>query len=121
MEPVRQAAFVSVIRATGFAGLAVFMTVVGLSFDLVLAGRTGGVLCLITAVVLMMRARGAVRVDHRRTEAWLLLDEGQRPPAEYAQRVTATALAEAYTVCASHAALAAASLFAVAALAALAG
>jgi hypothetical protein len=120
MDPIRRAAHTSVARGMGFTALAVFTMTIGLSFDPLLAARTGGVLSLITTVVLMLKARYAHRVDHRSTEAWLILEEDERPPADHAQRLTATALVEAYTLFARYSAGTAAGLFGLAVIVSMA-
>jgi hypothetical protein len=119
MDTIRRTAFLSIARGTAFTALAIFTLMIGLSFDPAMASRTGGVLTLITSIVLVLKARRAPMIDHRQTELWLMLDKDQRPPPELAQRLTAGALEEAYTVFAAYAAATAASLFALAMLAAL--
>lgn len=95
-NPIEQAAFVSVGRACGFAGLAVVCIVMGLAFEPSLAARTGGVLSLVVCVVLLVRARFAPSWPYKRTEAWLILRKGDRPRAELAQRLVGNALKDAY-------------------------
>ncbi|WP_181702083.1 hypothetical protein [Chthonobacter albigriseus] len=96
MNPIRQMAFESVARGTGFAGLAIVCILVGLCWNPPLAAKTGGILCLMTTLTLAAKGYTAASRDHRLTEAWLLLAEGERPPAAVAQRITASALQEAY-------------------------
>ena len=67
---------------------------VGLSFEPVLAFRSGGVLALLLLTALLIKAQRPFR-DYRHTEAWLLLEEGDRPDARYADYVMITALREA--------------------------
>ncbi len=96
MEKLRQVAFLSVGRAVGFAGLAIFTVMVGLSFDPLLALRTGGILLLLLIAVLLLKAQRAATMDHRRTEAWLLLDSGDRPDEHFAGRAISAALRDAF-------------------------
>lgn len=96
MEHLRLVAYQSVGRACGFAGLAIFCLLVGLSFEPLTAARTGGVLTLLMTAVLLIKARHARTQDYRRTEWWLMLDRNQRPPAAYAQWAAATVLRDAY-------------------------
>jgi hypothetical protein len=94
MEKLRRVAFFSIGRAVAFAGLAIVTVMVGLSFEPVLAFRTGGVLALLLLTALLLKAFRPFR-DHRRTEAWLLLEERDRPDARYAGFVMVTAVREA--------------------------
>ena len=94
MEKLRQVAFISVGRGVAFAGLGIFVVMVGLSFDPVLALRSGGVLLLILLAGLLLKAQQVARADYRRTEAWLLLDRADRPDEHVAGYLT-TALREA--------------------------
>lgn len=96
MDAIENSAYVSVGRACGFAGLAIFCVIFGLSFDPVLASRTGAGLCLGLAVVLLAYAHRAPMRNYKRTELWLILAKEQRPPAAYAQRVIGNALHGTY-------------------------
>lgn len=104
MNPVRQMAFESVARATGFASLAIVCILVGLCWHPPLAARTGGMLCLLTTLTLAFKGMSAPTRDYRQTETWMLLAEHERPPLAVAQRVTAAALQEAYFTFAEKAA-----------------
>jgi hypothetical protein len=95
MEKLRQAAFLSIGRAVGFAGFGIFVTMVGLSFDPVLALRSGGVLILLVLAGLLLRAQRPL-VNFRHTEAWLLLDRSDRPDERHAAQLLSSALREAY-------------------------
>lgn len=105
MHAIENAAFVSVGRACGFAGLAVFCLVFGLSFEPVLAARTGGVVCLGLALVLTLYALWAPVRPYYRTELWLILPRDQRPPSAVAQQVVGQALRAAYRWFAQQAAI----------------
>jgi hypothetical protein len=96
MEKVRRVAYLSVGRAVGFAGLAILTAMVGLSFDPLIALRCGGLLLLLLMSALLLKAQRAPFANHRRTEAWLLLDVPDRPDERYARFVVTTALREAY-------------------------
>ena len=95
MARLRYVAFISVARAVAFSGLAIFVIMVGLSYEPVLALRSGGVLLLILLAGLMLKAQLAPLVDPRRTEAWMLLDRSERPDDPAAVRVMTRALREA--------------------------
>ena len=105
MEAIENAAYVSVGRACGFAGLAVFCLVWGLSFEPVLAASSGGALCLFVALILVFYAWRAPQRSYKRTELWLILEKQKRPPAEVAQQVIGEALRETYIRFARQAAI----------------
>lgn len=96
MDRLRAVAFQTIGRAVGFAGLAIFCVMLGLSFDPLLAVRSGGILVLLLLSVLLMKARSALTADHRRTEMWLYLDSNEKPAEGYAQWAAATVLRDAY-------------------------
>lgn len=93
---MRRVAYETVLRACGFASLAIFCTMVGMSFMPRLAFQTGGFLTMLMAGVLVLKAFEARSKDYRRTEMWLYLEKDQRPPANYAQWASATVLRETY-------------------------
>ena len=121
MEHLRRIAFVSIGRACGFAALAIFCVMVGLSYDPVASARAGGTLTLLVTVVLIMKARGAPTRDYRRTELWLMLEKDERPPAAVAQAATGMVLRDTYFWFAQHTAGISVALWLLAALLALLG
>ncbi len=121
MDAIENAAFVSVGRACGFAGLAIFCLMFGLSFAPALAARTGGVLCLSVALILALYAFRAPRRPYKRTELWMILAKEKRPPSVFAQRVVGGALRETYVSFARQAALISLVLLTVSAVLQLAG
>jgi hypothetical protein len=96
MEHMRRIAYETVLRACGFASLAIFCVMIGMSFMPKLAFQAGGFLTTLMSAVLMLKAYGAQTKDYRRTEMWLYLEKDQRPPAAYAQWASATVLRETY-------------------------
>lgn len=96
MEHLENAAFISVGRACGFGGLAIFCVVVGLSPDPILAARAGGLLTLLMTLILLIKSWHVQFQDYRKTELWNMLDELERPPAAYARRVSTAVLRETY-------------------------
>ncbi len=96
MDAIENAAFISVGRACGFFGLGVFCLMFGLSFEPVLAARSGAILCLFFALILCAYAIRARTRPYRRTELWLILAKDCRPPAGIAQRVIGETLRETY-------------------------
>jgi hypothetical protein len=105
MDIIRRIAFETVARGCGFASLAIFCIMVGLSFDPKSAFEAGGVLALAMVGVLLLKARGAATKDYRRTEMWLYLPKEHRPPEAYAQLVSASVLQETYLVFAHRTAI----------------
>lgn len=95
MEKVREVAFISIGRAVGFSGLAIFTIMVGLSFHPVVALQSGGVLLMLLLAALLLKAQRAPFTDYRHTEAWMLLDRSDRPDESYAGRAVVTALRDA--------------------------
>jgi hypothetical protein len=121
MEEMRKFAFTSVARGCGFAMLGVFCVMVGLSFNPVAMFQAGGTLTLLTALVLILKARGALAADYKRTEMWLMLPDDFRPPERYAQWATATVMRDAYFTFAQYTVLISIVLWALALLTRLAG
>jgi len=96
MEAIENAAFISVGRACGFAGLAVFCMVFGLLFDPVLAARTGGLISLAVAATLALYAHFARTRPYKRTEVWMILRQEERPPKTVAQQLIGEVLRVTY-------------------------
>ncbi|MEQ8319607.1 MAG: hypothetical protein RH946_05025 [Rhodospirillales bacterium] len=94
MDAIENAAFVSVGRACGFAGLAIFTLMLGLSFDPPLATRTGGLIGFGLDAVLMFYGWRALNRPYKRTETWLILPRDRRPPAGIAQRIIGRTIRE---------------------------
>lgn len=97
MDRLRTVAFQTIGRAVGFTGLGIFTVMTGLSYDPLMALRTGGVLVLILLAVLVFKARNAAAIDYRRTEMWLLVDKADRPEEPYAKWAASSALHQAYS------------------------
>ncbi len=89
---VEAAATTSVARATGFAALAILVTLAGLAAYPLLALRTGAALCLLTWAVLWLKALRAPSRPYRRTEAWLLMEPQPNWSPAVAQRLVGAAL-----------------------------
>jgi hypothetical protein len=100
VEEMRRIAYQTVLRACGFASLAVFCVMIGMSFIPRSAFQAGGFLTMATTLVLVLKAREARTKDHRRTEMWLYLRKESRPPAAVAQKMVSTIMQEAYLRCA---------------------
>ena len=96
MEHMRRIAYETVLRACGFACLAIFCVMIGMSFDPKLAFQAGGFLTTMMAFVLVLKSREALSKDYRRTEMWLYIEKDFRPPEAYAQWASATVLRDTY-------------------------
>lgn len=96
MEQMRRVAYETVLRACGFATLAIFCVMIGMAFDPRLAFQAGGFLTTMMAFVLILKSREALTKDYRRTEMWLYLDKDFRPPEAYAQWASSTILRDTY-------------------------
>jgi len=96
MEHMRQVAYETVLRACGFASLAIFCVMIGMSFDPRLAFQAGGFLTTIMAFILILKSREALTKDYRKTEMWLYIDKQFRPPEAYAQWASSTILRDTY-------------------------
>jgi hypothetical protein len=96
MEEMRRIAYQTVQRACLFGSLAIFCTMVGLSFEPRLAFQVGGTMTTIMAVILVYKAREALTKNYKKTEMWLYLPKDFRPPEAYAQRVSSTILRDTY-------------------------
>lgn len=95
---MRRIAYETVLRACGFAALAIFCIMIGLSFHPRAAFQAGGTLTTVMTLVLMFKAREARTKNYRHTEMWLYLPKEHRPPESYAQVASATVLRETYLV-----------------------
>lgn len=86
----------SVGRACGFAGLGIFCIVIGLSFDAGLAALVGSRLSIALSLVRLVLAWRAPARNYKKTETWLILQPGDRPQANVAQRLIGRTLRTVY-------------------------
>src|SRR5688572_9625197 len=93
---MRRIAYETVLRACGFASLAIFCIMIGLSFLPRSAFQAGGFLSMAVTLVLILKAWEARTKDHRRTEMWLYLPKESRPPQALAQKMISTIMQETY-------------------------
>ncbi len=121
MEEMRRIAFETVQRACLFGTLAIFCTMVGMSFEPRLAFQAGGTMTTLMAGILVYKAREALTKDYRRTEMWLYLPKDLRPPEAHAQWASATVLRETYLIFALWTSAIAIAMWVVALLFSLAG
>ena len=118
---MRRIAYETVLRACGFASLAIFCVMMGLSFLPRAAFQAGGFLTTLMAVVLIFKAREALTKNYRKTEMWLYLPKELRPPESDAQWASSTVLRETYLTFARWTAAIAIAMWVVALLFSLAG
>ena len=96
MDAIEAAAFTSIGRACGFAGLGILCVMLGLSFEPEIATRAGGVMGLGLASILAMFGLRAPSRSYEHTELWLILPKDARPPSTIAQRVIGQVLRDKY-------------------------
>jgi hypothetical protein len=96
MEEMRRIAFECALRACGFASLAIFCVMIGLSFEPRVAFQAGGLLTTIMAAILILKSQYALTQNYKRTEMWLYLPKERRPPEAHAQWASATILRDTY-------------------------
>jgi hypothetical protein len=102
-DRIERLAEISVARGCAFAGLAIFTFMIGLSWDMALASKVGGLLVLLVCMVLTVKAHRALRRPVHNTELWMMLGS-DLPSAPVAQRVLGAALRSCYLRFALHAA-----------------
>jgi uncharacterized membrane protein len=73
MDPVHQAANLSVGRGCGFAALAILTTTIGLAYHPAFALKIAGAMFLIAAAALIIKAERAHLVPYHRTEVWMMI------------------------------------------------
>ena len=104
LKQIEDAAETCVARGCGFAALAILTLTVGLSWDMTLASKVGGMLVLIACLVLLAKAWNAPRRPVQYTELWMMLDPHDRPDKRVAQRIVGRTLQGCYLRFARHAA-----------------
>ena len=97
MDEMRRIAYETVLRACGFASLAIFCVMIGLSFIPRSAFQAGGFLSMTMTLVLVLKAQGARTKDHRHTKmSGLSFPKESRPPQTIAQKTIALIMRETY-------------------------
>jgi hypothetical protein len=95
-------ALLSVSRACGFAGLAIFCFMIGLAGYPVIALNSGAVLMMLSAAVLAIKAEMSPTRPYKRTELWVILQPYERPSDRFAQQVIGNTLRGIYLRFAVH-------------------
>lgn len=121
MEPIRQVAVMCVARAVSFGTLAIVCVMVSFAFSPPAAFRTGAVLSLVMAIILLLKAHYVAWQQPKHTEVWLYLDERTRPRDAEATRRFTSVLREVYGRFAAGTLMVACGLFAVSVLMLAAG
>ena len=105
VNAIEDAAETSVARGCGFAALGIVTLMVGLSDQMYLACKAGGILTLGTCLILIIRGLTAPRIPYKSTEVWVMLTSDERPLAAVAQQVIGNTLRAVYIRFALHAAI----------------
>ncbi|NJM33678.1 MAG: hypothetical protein HC850_02070 [Rhodomicrobium sp.] len=113
MHRLEELAWASVARGCGFAALGIFTFMVGMSGNMPLAFKAGGILTLLTSLILLAKGLHAPQRFYKHTEVWLMLEPNDRPHAALAQTLIGQALRRTYLTFALHTALLACGFFAV--------
>jgi hypothetical protein len=96
VQELEALAVLSVRRACGFGALAIATLMFGLIGTPAVAFGSGAVCCLLMALILYWKGDQALRIDHRRTELWMMLAESRRPPHDVAAVVVPRILRRTY-------------------------
>lgn len=96
MEKFRQVAMLCVGRAVLFGWLAIGLIMLSFSFNPALAFKSGAVLALVMAGILLLKAFEAGLKNPRHTEAWMYLDDASRPVNDEAKLVFRNTMRETY-------------------------
>jgi hypothetical protein len=115
-DRIQSAAQFSVMRACGFAAVAIVMFMVALAHSPAKCLKIGGLLVLLTTAVLILKAVGVSVQPYKSTEVWRLLRQEDRPSTDTAQRIISAALRTIYLEVARHTAAIAAVLLGLAVL-----
>lgn len=105
MHRLEEAAWVSVARGCGFAALAIVTFMFGMAGNIPGAFKAGGILTLITSLILLFRGWQAPSKPYKRTEVWMMLEPEDRPQAALAQTIIGETLKQTYLTFALHSAL----------------
>lgn len=96
MDRIERAANLSVLRAIGFATLAIICGCAGLAAYPLTALYLAAGSTLLMAAILELKARQAPLRPYKRTEVWLLLEPRPQLPPAVAQRLVGAALERAF-------------------------
>ncbi len=106
-QRVRTLAIHSVGRGCFFAALAIWCVMIGLIAEPLQALKSGAILAMLVACVLLLKAGHVTRASYKKTEVWILLGRQIDLTPEVAQRIITGTLRELYLRCALYAIVAA--------------
>ncbi|MBU4531183.1 MAG: hypothetical protein KUA43_13555 [Hoeflea sp.] len=93
MDKISRLARLSVLRAGGFACLAILMVMMGTAHNPALAMKCGaGGMLVVSAIMLIVGQNYHKRKRIEDTEVWIMLTEAERPPAGIARRLIINAM-----------------------------
>lgn len=95
-QRVRTLAVHSVGRGCFFAALAIWCVMIGLVADPLQSLKSGAILTMIVACVLLMKAGHVTTASYKKTEVWIMLGRSIELRPEVAQRIITVALREVY-------------------------
>ncbi|MEW6256221.1 MAG: hypothetical protein AB1592_09700 [Pseudomonadota bacterium] len=113
MEEINRLARITVSRACGYAAVAISAIMAALSYNLRISFQMGGVLCLVVALVLIVKATSIDAPDDNRTDPFGLRTEAVPQSDNHLRRMVSRALRDAYFTFARHAAAISGGLLAV--------
>ncbi len=113
MEEINRLARITVSRACGYAGVAISAIMAALSYNLRVSFQMGGVLCLVVALVLIMKATSIETTEDGRSDRFGLRAEPAPQSDMQLRRMVSHALRDAYFTFARHAAALSGGLLAV--------
>jgi hypothetical protein len=96
MQQIEEAAYLSVMRACSYATLAAFTIAMGFAGQPSLALKAVGIVALLTAVVLLIKAERADRMPYRQTEAWMMAGDGAKLDPKQCQKIVTEARRKAF-------------------------
>lgn len=102
MQKLEELAFISIGRGCGFAALAIATFMAAFVTNTPYMFKIGGVLCLLTASILILKAIKAPSHPYKRTEVWIMLEPEDRPPQALAQGLVGNTLRRMYYRFALH-------------------
>lgn len=93
---VRTSAIHSVGRGCFFAALAIWCVMIGLISDPLQSLKSGAILTMIVACVLLIKAGHVTRASYKKTEVWIMLGRTIELSPAVAQRIITVTLREVY-------------------------
>ncbi|WP_341701842.1 hypothetical protein [Ferrovibrio sp.] len=95
-DQVRAKAVLSVGRGCFFGALAIWCVMIGLIAEPLQSLKSGAILTMLLACVLLLKAGRVTHLSYKRTEVWLLLDRRIDLPPVVAQQIITRILRDVY-------------------------